>query len=79
LSQSLGRVPGHDGKTRFASENATRTRIGIADQRIHLLGSYTNLRVARNIICDLILGTPPGKVYQYNNVRNVAKLMSGRY
>jgi RNA-binding protein PNO1 len=38
-------------------------RIGIADQRIHLLGSYTNLRVARNVIYDLILGTPPDKVY----------------
>lgn len=62
---------------RFAIENATRTRIVVADQRIHLLGSYANLRVARNAICDLILGAPPGKVY--NSMRNVAKRMSERY
>jgi len=77
LCRAVGRVAGQDGKTRFAIENATRCRIVVADTRVHLLGSYGNIRVARNAICDLIMGAPPGKVY--NSMRNVAKRMSERY
>lgn len=77
VSRAIGRVAGQDGKTRFAIENATRTRVVVADSRIHLLGSYGNIRLARNAICDLIMGAPPGKVY--NNMRNVAKRMNERY
>lgn len=77
LNRAVGRIAGQDGKTRFAIENATRCRIVVANTRIHMLGSYANIRLARNAICDLILGAPPGKVY--NNMRNVAKRMSERF
>jgi RNA-binding protein PNO1 len=56
-------LPLQKGKTKFTIENATRTRIVLADTKIHLLGSFQNIRVARDAICSLILGSPPGKVY----------------
>lgn len=63
LSRCIGRICGEKGKTKNAIENATRTRIIVQDQKIHILGSHTNTKLARNSICSLILGAPPGKVY----------------
>ncbi|CBN75533.1 conserved unknown protein [Ectocarpus siliculosus] len=77
LSRAIGRIAGQGGKTRHAIENATRTRIIVADQKVHILGSFSNIKVARDAICALILGAPPGKVY--NQMRNVARRMSERF
>lgn len=47
-SRAIGRIAGQGGKTRHAIENATRTRIVVADQKVHILGSFSNIKV-RNL------------------------------
>lgn len=70
LSRCIGRISGEHGKTKNAIENATRTRIVLADAKIHIMGrfgliegSYGNIKQARAAVSNLILGSPAGKVY----------------
>ena len=76
LSRCIGRICGEKGKTKFAIENATRTRIVVADSKIHILGCFNNIQCSRDAICSLILGSPPGKVY--SRLRTVSKRLSER-
>ena len=77
MGRAIGRIAGTGGKTLFAIENASRTRVVLADQKIHILGGFKNIHIAREAIVSLILGSPPGKVY--GNLRTVASRMKERF
>ena len=63
LSRCIARISGQKGKTKNAIENATKTRIILADSTIHIMGSFANMKSARDSLSSLIMGTPAGKVY----------------
>ncbi|CAL8083827.1 unnamed protein product [Calicophoron daubneyi] len=63
MARAIGRICGAKGRIRMCVENATRTRIIVADETISILGSNERIAVARRAICDLILGAPPNKIF----------------
>ncbi|XP_047338302.1 RNA-binding protein PNO1-like [Impatiens glandulifera] len=57
ISRAIARLIGKGGRTKTEIENSTKTRIVIADKKIHMLGSVSNMKVARHSLCSLILGS----------------------
>lgn len=77
LGRALGRMSGTKGKTKFTIENATRTRVVIENKRIHVLGTFQNIRVARRAMSELIMGSPAPKIY--NSVRKKMSRVSDAF
>lgn len=49
----------------------------LAGQKIHILGGFQNIRMAREAVVSLVLGARPGKVYQ--DLRTIAARRKERF
>ncbi|MBA0711953.1 hypothetical protein Golax_011081 [Gossypium laxum] len=63
LSRAVGRLFDKGGKTKFAIENATKTKIVIANTKIDILGSFANIKSVGDSLCSIILSSLVDKVY----------------
>jgi len=77
LSRAVGRISGCGGKVKFTIENVTKTRIVIANTRVHILGTFSSIRIARTAISNLIMGSPPAKVY--GTMRAISSRQTNRF
>merc|ERR1719229_57663 len=61
--RAIGRIAGQYGKIKYSIENSTNSRVVIQGFKVHILGSFSSIRMARNSISRLVIGSAPGNVY----------------
>lgn len=77
LSRAVSRIAGKNGQIMYTIENATHTRISLQDTKVHILGAINNVRMARRVICDLVMGSPANKIY--NKLQNFQAWQKRQY
>lgn len=58
-------------------ERERKANFDVMYSKIHVLGSFQNIKIARDAVVSLILGSPPGKVYA--TLRTISARMKERF
>lgn len=77
LNRAIGRIIGKNGKVKNTIEHVSKTKIRIIENRVHILGGKSNLDVAKDAVCRLIMGAEPTKVQ--NKLRALSSKLKEKY
>ncbi|XP_021836094.1 uncharacterized protein [Spinacia oleracea] len=77
LTRAIGRICGKGGKIKFMIENATKTRIVVAGNKIHFVGTHDAIKIAKDSVCRLIMGSPAAKIA--SRLRTITARASERF
>ncbi|KNA14627.1 hypothetical protein SOVF_105550 [Spinacia oleracea] len=77
LTRAIGRICGKGGKIKFMIENATKTRIVVAGNKIHFVGTHDAIKIAKDCVCRLIMGSPAAKIA--SRLRTITARASERF
>lgn len=77
LSRAIGRIIGRDGRIKESIENFSRCKFILQDERVFLLGSEENIKIARDAIGRLIQGAEPTSIF--NRLRIISAKLKDKY
>ncbi|AFM99337.1 putative RNA-binding protein [Encephalitozoon hellem ATCC 50504] len=77
VERAVGRIIGREGKTKDAIEEFSRSKIIVQEQMIHFLGTIENIRIAKDAVCRLIMGSQPGSIF--NRLRIINSRLKEKY
>lgn len=77
MARAIGRIIGREGKTKQSIENFSRCKFILNDQRVVLLGSVENTRIARDAIGRLVQGSDPASIF--NRLRIISSKLKDKY
>ncbi|KAM0671735.1 putative RNA-binding protein [Ordospora colligata] len=75
--RAIGRIIGREGKTKGAIEEFSKAKVLVKDQNVHILGVVEDIRIAKDAVCRLIMGSKPGSVF--NRLRIINSRLKEKY
>ncbi|RVD91605.1 RNA-binding protein [Tubulinosema ratisbonensis] len=77
LNRAIGRIIGKNGNVKNTIEHVSKTKIRVIEDKVHILGGRSNVDVAKDAVCRLIMGAEPSKVQ--NKLRALSSKLKERY
>lgn len=77
LSRAIGRIIGRNGSIKQSIENFSRCKFVLNGEKVSLLGSEENIKIAKDAIGRLVQGADPAAIF--NRLRVISSKLKDKY